>query len=170
MRQILVNLLSNAVKFMRQGEVFVQAEAEAVDADTQRIRFCVKDTGIGIAAVWLARGSAAAARCAASLAQLSWRGWWLRSHNPQLRLDFGGYAKGVALDWPLDRLQRGGAPDALPNLGGNLAVRDLAGRARPWRVGIRDPLGPLDPLGSRLAAQLAVVGPEAVVTSGTYKR
>jgi len=54
-RQILVNLLSNAVKFTHQGEVFVQAESETVDAETLRIRFTVKDTGIGIAADQLPR-------------------------------------------------------------------------------------------------------------------
>ncbi|MBL8289089.1 MAG: response regulator [Rubrivivax sp.] len=54
-RQILVNLLSNAVKFTHQGEVFVAAESEAVDAETVRIRFTVKDTGIGIAADQLPR-------------------------------------------------------------------------------------------------------------------
>ena len=54
-RQILVNLLSNAVKFTHQGEVFVAVDSEAVDAETHRIRFAVKDTGIGIAAEHLPR-------------------------------------------------------------------------------------------------------------------
>ncbi len=49
-RQVLVNLLSNAVKFTRQGEVVVGVEGEALDAETLRLRFTVKDTGIGIAA------------------------------------------------------------------------------------------------------------------------
>jgi len=49
-RQILVNLLSNAVKFTQQGEVFIAIEGEAVDDETTRLRFAVKDTGIGIAA------------------------------------------------------------------------------------------------------------------------
>ena len=54
-RQILVNLLSNAVKFTHQGEVFVAVDAEAADAETCRVRFAVKDTGIGIAADHLPR-------------------------------------------------------------------------------------------------------------------
>ncbi len=54
-RQILVNLLSNAVKFTHQGEVFVAVEGERLDSQTCRLRFAVKDTGIGIAADQLPR-------------------------------------------------------------------------------------------------------------------
>jgi PAS domain S-box-containing protein len=54
-RQILVNLLSNAVKFTHQGEVFVVVEGSVDDAQTVRLRFAVKDTGIGIAADQLPR-------------------------------------------------------------------------------------------------------------------
>jgi FAD:protein FMN transferase len=70
----------------------------------------------------------------ASLAQLEQKGLEVRSLNPRLQLDFGGYAKGVALDWALDRLRLAGVQDALLNLGGNLAAM---GRppGRPWRVG-----------------------------------
>lgn len=98
-----------------------------------------------------------------SLLQIERRGGWLRSRNPRLQLDFGGYAKGVALDWALDRLQLAGVRSALVNLGGNLAaVSDGAGR--PWRVGIQDPHGP------GLLASLDIRGREAVVTSGSYER
>lgn len=98
-----------------------------------------------------------------SLAQLVLQRGQARSDNPALQLDFGGYAKGVALDWALDRLQLAGVNAGLLNLGGNLAAVGDAG-ARPWRVGIRDPHGP------GLVAQIDTVGREAVVTSGSYER
>jgi thiamine biosynthesis lipoprotein len=98
-----------------------------------------------------------------SLQQIERRGGWLRSRNPRLQLDFGGYAKGVALDWALDRLQIAGVRSALVNLGGNLAAMG-DGAARPWRVGIQDPHGP------GLLASLDIRGREAVVTSGSYAR
>jgi signal transduction histidine kinase/CheY-like chemotaxis protein/HPt (histidine-containing phosphotransfer) domain-containing protein len=44
--QVLVNLLGNAIKFTARGSVSL--DVEAADDDTQRIRFTVADTGIGI--------------------------------------------------------------------------------------------------------------------------
>jgi thiamine biosynthesis lipoprotein len=102
-------------------------------------------------------------RAAPSLAQLELRGDQLHSHNPRLQLDFGAYAKGVAIDWAFDRLQRLGVQDALLNLGGNLAAMGNPG-GRPWQVGVRDPHGP------GLLATLHTRGREAVVTSGSYER
>jgi thiamine biosynthesis lipoprotein len=97
-----------------------------------------------------------------SLAQLQWRGRELRSANPALQLDFGGYAKGVAVDWALDQLQAAGVTGAVVDLGGNLATLGQPGR--PWQVAIRNPLG------EGLMAQLATQGREAVITSGVYER
>lgn len=98
-----------------------------------------------------------------SLQQLRWQGLQLRSEEPALRLDLGGYAKGAALDAALDGLQAAGVQDALLNLGGNLAVLGQAG-SRPWQVGIRDPWGP------GVLARVATQGREAVITSGSYER
>ena len=98
-----------------------------------------------------------------SLAQLEIRGDQVASRNPRLQLDFGGIAKGAALDWALDHLQAEGSRDALLNLGGNLAAMGVAG-ARRWSIGIRDPAGP------GLLATLHTAGREAVVTSGSYER
>ncbi len=48
LRQILLNLLTNAIKFTHAGVVKLMAVAEASDENTIRIRFEVKDSGIGI--------------------------------------------------------------------------------------------------------------------------
>jgi len=101
-----------------------------------------------------------------SLAQLEIRNEAVASRNPRLQLDFGGVAKGAAIDAALDRLQAHGVHDALLNLGGNLAAMGASDGAsgRRWTIGIRDPAGP------GLLATLQTEGREAVVTSGSYER
>jgi signal transduction histidine kinase/CheY-like chemotaxis protein len=47
-RQILLNLLGNAIKFTRQGEVELEVTLESQDTSQLRLRFSVRDTGIGI--------------------------------------------------------------------------------------------------------------------------
>jgi signal transduction histidine kinase/CheY-like chemotaxis protein len=48
LRQVLINLVGNAVKFTPSGSVIVEAAAERDSAGGARVRFSVRDTGIGI--------------------------------------------------------------------------------------------------------------------------
>jgi two-component system, sensor histidine kinase and response regulator len=48
LRQILVNLLGNAVKFTERGEVVLTVECDSCSQNPGRLRFSVRDTGIGI--------------------------------------------------------------------------------------------------------------------------
>lgn len=46
-RQVLINLISNAIKFTSRGEILVRVELEAENLLDSKIRFEVKDTGMG---------------------------------------------------------------------------------------------------------------------------
>lgn len=48
LRQILVNLIGNAVKFTEQGRISLRIEKAGESASAVRLRFFIKDTGIGI--------------------------------------------------------------------------------------------------------------------------
>ncbi|MBL1321027.1 MAG: response regulator [Methylophaga sp.] len=47
-RQVLINLIGNAIKFTQQGSVNLHLYSVGNDDDTARLRFEIKDTGIGI--------------------------------------------------------------------------------------------------------------------------
>ncbi len=110
-----------------------------------------------------------AARIAALLAarpsilDLEVRGIRVRSRNPEVQLDFGAFAKGLAVDRAVERLRRLGVTSALVNAGGDLRVLGRHGD-RPWRIGIRAPRG------NGILAALEVADGEAVFTSGDYER
>ncbi len=88
---------------------------------------------------------------------------WASSKNPAVQLDFGGYAKGLALDHALKILRQHGIQNALVNIGGNLIALGQHG-ARPWHIGVQHPRRP----GAIL--ELDLKDGEAVGTSGDYQR
>ncbi len=97
------------------------------------------------------------------IADLSVRGDVVSSVNPAVRLDFGGYAKGYALDRAASLLRASGIRDALVNVGGNVLA--LGRRAsRPWRVALDAPRGP------GLLAVIDLMDGDAIGTSGDYRR
>jgi thiamine biosynthesis lipoprotein len=79
-------------------------------------------------------------------------------------LDFGGIAKGYAVDRAIEVLRQFGITSALIDAGGNFyALGTPAGRAY-WRAGIRHPLRL-----EEVVARLPVTG-KGVSTSGNYER
>ncbi len=83
--------------------------------------------------------------------------------NPAVSLDFGGFAKGAAVDWALATLRARGIADAVVSAGGNVGTSGRHGD-RPWRIGIRDPKT------WGVIAAVAAEGGESVYTSGNYER
>ncbi|QKT04253.1 FAD:protein FMN transferase [Ectothiorhodospiraceae bacterium 2226] len=87
----------------------------------------------------------------------------VRSTHPRLQLDFGAFAKGVAVDRAVARLQALGIEHAIVNAGGDLRAIGRPGD-RPWRIGIRHPRA------ETVLAAIEVSGDESVFTSGDYER
>ena len=87
----------------------------------------------------------------------------MRGSNPALKLDFGAFAKGYAVDRAIEALQEMGVRNAVVNAGGDLRAIGRHGQ-RPWRVGIRHPRQP------GILASVEVEGDESVFTSGDYER
>lgn len=85
------------------------------------------------------------------------------SNNPAVRLDFGGYAKGYALDLAAASLRKQNINNALINIGGNIIALGKRGD-KYWRVGIQHPRKP-----SAIAAVDLQSG-WAIGTSGDYQR
>jgi len=48
LQQVLINLLSNAIKFTEHGEVVLTLCVESIQDDLLKLRFSVRDTGVGI--------------------------------------------------------------------------------------------------------------------------
>ena len=89
-------------------------------------------------------------------------GLTLESANAAVQLDFGGIAKGHAIDQALNILASRGINNAMVNAGGDLRTLGKKGD-RPWRIAIRHPAG-------GLVGVLEPADDEAVFTSGVYER
>lgn len=87
----------------------------------------------------------------------------LTSDNPKVKLGFGGFAKGYAVDSAINSLQQLGITNAIVNIGGDLRAIGSHGK-RPWIIGIRHPRK------DGMMASIALKGDESVFTSGDYER
>ncbi len=84
------------------------------------------------------------------------------SNNPATQLDFGGIAKGYAVDLVSEQLQQLGVTAAIVNTGGDLrAYSHKDGFI--WRIAVRHPE-------QGLIGLIEVAQDEAVFTSGNYQR
>lgn len=87
----------------------------------------------------------------------------ISSNNPNIWLDFGGIAKGYAIDVAVTILQEHGINDAIINAGGDLRSMGSKGK-KAWRIAIQSPKD------WTALAEFTVKGDESVFTSGNYQR
>ncbi len=87
----------------------------------------------------------------------------ISSSNPHIWLDYGGVAKGYAIDKAINILKKYGIKNAIVNAGGDL--RSIGSKGdKNWRVAIRKPNS------EDILAVITVQGDESVFTSGNYER
>jgi len=86
----------------------------------------------------------------------------VRSVNPAVMLDFGGIAKGHAIDIACGVLRKRGIENAIVNAGGDLRAIGSHGD-RPWNIAVRSP-------GGGIVASIETDRDEAIFTSGNYER
>ncbi len=103
------------------------------------------------------------AAAAPTMADLEISGTRVTSRNPAVQLDFGAFAKGLALDRAIESLREAGIRHAIVNAGGDLNTMGSAGE-RPWRIGIRHPVG------WGLIGSADLREGEHMYTSGNYER
>ena len=87
----------------------------------------------------------------------------LSSSNPMVKLGFGGFAKGFAVDAAISALKQHGIHNAIVNIGGDLRAIGSHGK-RPWIIGIRHPRQ------NGMIASVALHHDESMFTSGDYER
>lgn len=108
-----------------------------------------------------------------SIQAIHFKGNLLISDNSQVQLDFGGNAKGLALDIAIETLKKSGIENAIVNIGGDMRIIGHKqpsnavnhGEQKAWHIGIQNPSNPQKPI-----AWLEVSGDESIVTSGSYQR
>ncbi|GAA4817724.1 FAD:protein FMN transferase [Marinicella pacifica] len=87
----------------------------------------------------------------------------LSSTNRHIWLDFGGIAKGLAVDQAIAIIRGHGIDNAIVNAGGDL--RSIGSKGdRAWRIGIQSPKN------QSMLAEIQINQDESVFTSGNYQR
>ena len=93
----------------------------------------------------------------------------IKSNNPAVSLDFGAFAKGVAIERVIKILKANKIQNALINAGGDLKVIGTKNE-RPWRIGIKNPDQAQNPSAPAVIAAIKLHSDESLFTSGNYER
>ena len=101
--------------------------------------------------------------------ETSGSGTEIKSVNPAVFLDFGAFAKGVAVEKMIQILKNNNIHNGLINAGGDLKVIGSK-NGRPWHIGIKNPSYTRNPEQPEILASIELQSGEALFTSGDYER
>jgi len=92
------------------------------------------------------------------------KGLSIKFLNKKTKIDFGGIAKGYAVDRARDILAKHGIKNGLINLGGNMFALGYAPGNKNWKIGVEDPKHK-----GKLLRSFELTD-KAISTSGNYER
>lgn len=93
----------------------------------------------------------------------------ITTNNAAISLDFGAFAKGVAIEKMMSILKDQHINNALINAGGDLKVLGSK-NGKPWKIGIKNPAQAQDPSKKAIIAAIKLNDNETLFTSGDYER
>ncbi len=93
----------------------------------------------------------------------------ISSTHPKLSLDFGAFAKGVAIEKMMAILKDYSLSNAIINAGGDLKVIGSK-KGKAWRIGIKNPAHRQNSTLNAVIAAINLQDNEALFTSGNYER
>ncbi len=99
-----------------------------------------------------------------SMQDIQLKGIKMKSNNPNIILDFGGMAKGLAVELAINDLKKYNIHNAIINAGGDIKVIGSHGN-KPWHIGIRHPREK-----NNILAGVDLYSNESIFTSGDYER
>lgn len=92
----------------------------------------------------------------------------LSKREPGMQLDASSIAKGLGVDLVAEYLEEKGVTDYMVEIGGEVRVKGMSGKGRPWRIGIDRPED--DVTGqTRQLQMVAELSSGALATSGNYR-
>ena len=161
LRQVLINLIGNAIKFTEHGEVLVAVERDYAPDEPIRLKFGVRDTGIGIAKDKVPALFAAFSQADSSTAR-----------------KYGGSGLGLAIVKRLVNLMQGEVSlESEPGMGSVFSFTALfeldpdAPAAEPWPDLAKVPMLIVDnkPTGRAVLGQMLAEHGAAVVEAASYE-
>jgi thiamine biosynthesis lipoprotein len=95
-------------------------------------------------------------------------GGYLIKEDPRVRLDFSSVAKGLTVDLLARAIEESGSTDYMVYVGGEVRVRGVSEKGRPWRIGIDRPTFGL-PKGGYETVVSFTPPLLSIATSGNYR-
>jgi len=92
----------------------------------------------------------------------------IESKNPAVKLDFGAFAKGYAVDQAIKTIRQAGFNHAMINAGGDIKVIGKKAE-KSWNIGIRNPFYQQQ-TDFPVIASIELNNNESIMTSGDYER